>query len=183
VLHGHRVGAVERCDALVGEHAREQATDEAADEVGRDDVQRIVDAQVDLEASGEVAERAGGDADAERRGRSDVACSVSTGGKDVLHSARRRDRHEATYNAGACADRRKLAVEAHVHEEPGQAGRARGEVGHEDGLDRTQVGRHGTAAVAGRVRQARRRSETHKPAQPNQRRTVPRQTLSTLHGR
>ena len=53
-------------ERLVGEEPQEERTDDAADEVDGDDVERVVVAELELQLDGEEAHHAGDGADGER---------------------------------------------------------------------------------------------------------------------
>lgn len=122
-----------------GHHVRskessEDVTNDAADTVLGKDIERVIDAENELEFGGEVAEDTADNAEDEGRPRRDEAGAGSDG-------------DQAGDGTAAEADRAPLPLQPVVEQAPGQATDRGGDVRHDAGHDGTHVGRQGAAAV------------------------------------
>ena len=125
---------VEVRNVIGREEGSEDVADEAADGVLGENVQRIVDAQDELEFGGVIG--AGGTHDA--------VDDCRPGGHEA---GSRGDGDQAGHHAGAEAHGGPLALEAVVEDAPGDAADTSGEVGDDGCHDRAHVGREGRACV------------------------------------
>ena len=142
-LHEARVGPGDQPG--LREHAGEYGRHDAADAVGGEDVERVVDAGVRLPVDRHVADEGGEEGDGERLAdRDDVGA--------------RRDRHQADHRAHGGAHAGRLAPAQAVEEHPRHHRRGAGGVGVEERLDR------------GAVRRQRRAAVEAEPAEPQHRR-------------
>lgn len=117
-----------------GEEGRADVPDQAADTVDGKDVQRVVDAEHELEFRAVVGEPGAQDAEGQ-------------GGPGRHEAGPRGDGHEAGHDAGAEAHGRPLPLQAVVEDAPGDAADAGGQIGDDGGHDGAQVRRQGRARV------------------------------------
>ena len=102
------------------------AFEDAAHEVHRDDVERVVEVEHDLQAERPEADEPGREADEHRAQRTDEA----RGG---------RDRDEAGDGTGHEAQRRRLPVDEALGDDPRRRGRGRGDLRREERVARGGV--------------------------------------------
>lgn len=131
---GARVDAVEANDVLAGEEGVEDEADHAADAVLSKDIERVVDADEELDLGAKVAADACGNAEDDAGPGIEEARGGSGG-------------NEAGNGAGAPANHGPLLSKAEIEEAPGHGGKHGSQARVPAGHDSAEVGAKGRATV------------------------------------
>ena len=126
--------AVQVRDVVCGEEGGEDVADQTADGVLGEDIERVVDAQHELQLRGVVCACCANDA-------------VDDGGPGGHEARAGCDGYKACYDAGAEAHGGPFALEAVVEHAPGDSADAGGEVGYDCGHHGSHVGCEGGTGV------------------------------------